>query len=278
MYKWELENLKHYVIVQKVESLKTLKNYVPYGCNETHLKTFVNAMVGNVEVYLYNPENNVRNDLTSKFRTRTNEIIYYEIIRKVKAMYINSLSRPPIHYNFYFEEQGDYYPPLKFYMWGSVFKLHDEKISITWDIGVCYNNLFVSSLERKEQLKSYGDEYERFIASKYEDDNYLVELNGIKKGYNDGGLDLIATKKDKVALVQCKNWSLSNNYKINQKDLRAFVGDCYLYMKDQDLNGKSISFHFIVSHNDILTKSAQIFLNENKFLKFKCVPFERNTV
>jgi Holliday junction resolvase-like predicted endonuclease len=276
MDKWELENCEHYVIVQKVKTLKTLKNYVIDGCNETHLKTFINTMVGNVKVFLYNPKDNTRNDLTSKFRTRSNEIVYYEKIRKAKAMYVAPYSGPPPeYYNFYYEEKGKYFPPLKFYMWGHVFKLHDEKISIIWDAGVCFGNLFVSSLERKKQLDTYGNEYENFVALKYEDNNYHVELNGIKRGVKDGGLDLIATKKDKIVLVQCKNWSLSNNYKINQKDLRAFIGDCYLYMKDRNLHGKTVAFHFIVSHNDILTKSADIFLKQNTFLKFKCVPFEK---
>ncbi|WP_404320257.1 hypothetical protein [Malaciobacter canalis] len=67
---------------------------------------------------------------------------------------------------------------------------------------------------------------------------------------------------------------MSNIYKINQKDIRAFIGDCFLYLKDLDIKGLKVSYHFIVSHNNILTKSAEIFLEQNNFIKFKCVPFE----
>lgn len=69
---------------------------------------------------------------------------------------------------------------------------------------------------------------------------------------------------------------MSNSYKINQKDLRAFVGDCFLYLKDKNLVKRKVSYHYIVSHKDILTKSAEIFLEQNKFIKFKCVPFEES--
>jgi hypothetical protein len=63
---------------------------------------------------------------------------------------------------------------------------------------------------------------------------------------------------------------------INQKDLRAFIGDCYLYLVKNNIKGRKISFHYIASHYDILTKSAEIFLKKNPMIKFKVVPFEKD--
>ena len=155
---------------------------------------------------------------------------------------------------------------LNFFIDGDVYKF---KKSIILDAG-----FFVSSLEDHKKRNHYGNTYEAFISKKYEEQNYQVELNGIKKSFEDGGIDIIATKENSIVLVQCKNWAMSNNYKITQKDLRAFVGDCFLYLKDKPLD-KKVSYHFIVSHEDILTGSAKIFLEKHKFIKFKCVPFEK---
>ena len=47
-----------------------------------------------------------------------------------------------------------------------------------------------------------------------------------------------------------------------------------LSSKDINLEQKKVSYHFIVSHNNILTESAEIFLKQNTFIKFKCVAFE----
>ncbi|MCP4971745.1 MAG: restriction endonuclease [Arcobacter sp.] len=94
--------------------------------------------------------------------------------------------------------------------------------------------------------------------------------------FNDGGLDIITSKGTNLVLVQCKNWKMSNNYKVNQKDIRAYVGDCFLYLQNIEQDYLKVSYHFIVSHNNILTKSAEIFLGQNKFIKFKCVPFENS--
>lgn len=158
----------------------------------------------------------------------------------------------------------------QFFMNNAVYKIKEMSLS-----GV--NSFLSSSLEEHKKRTNYGNAYEFFISKKYEEQNYQVELNGIKKSFEDGGIDIIAIKEDSIVLVQCKNWAMSNNYKITQKDLRAFVGDCFLYLKDKPLD-KKVSYHFIVSHENILTGSAKIFLDKNKFIKFKCVSFDISTI
>jgi hypothetical protein len=278
-------DFKHYVITQKLPYQKTFKNYIVYGSNESHIKKLLNSMVGDVSIYLYNPDDNSRKDLTKKYYTReyNPKTFKYENVVIATARYVPTEWGPePEYFKFYYiydyknlNSNKEYFPPLKFYMKGYVYKLKYKDMEGHLSYNILGHSIFYSNIDDNNKKQNYGNKYENFIASKYEHDNYYVELNGIKRGVKDGGLDLIATKKDKIVLVQCKNWSLSNNYKINQKDLRAFIGDCYLYMKDRNLHGKTVAFHFIVSHNDILTKSADIFLKQNTFLKFKCVPFEK---
>lgn len=271
---------EHYVIVQKLPYLKTLKNYIPYGSNITHIKKLVNSMVGDVEIFLYTPENNSRQNLTSTFITRDFDINICKIenIVLATARYVCSKWGPePEYFNFYYEVKGKYFPSDKFYIAGYTYNLEAKGGLVghlTYDI--TGTSIFFSDLEKHKRKNNSGNSYEKFIGSKYESKDYHVEYNGIEKGVKDGGLDLIATKKDKLVLVQCKNWALSNNFKINQKDLRAFVGDCYLYLRKIDTKNIKVSFHFIVSHNDILTKTAKIFLNEYQIIKFKYVPFEKN--
>ena len=52
------------------------------------------------------------------------------------------------------------------------------------------------------------------------------------------------------------------NKKIENSELLFKLGETNLLLND------------IVSHDNILTKSAEIFLEQNRFIKFKCVPFE----
>lgn len=266
-------NYKHYVIIQELPYLKTIKNYLPFDTNNTHINKIVNCMVGNVKVFLYYPTNNIREDFTKKFYTRFFDINTSKIenIVLAKIVYKCTLHGPPLKYfNFYYELKSIYKPPEKFFIQGNHYKIKDNQITYE----TTGSSIFYSDLSKQEKRNNSGVDYEKFIASKYELNKYHVELNGIKKGVKDGGIDLIAIKKEKIVLVQCKNWALSNSYKINQKDLRAFIGDCYLYLRETNISNRKVSFHFIVSHNNILTKTAEIFLNKNKFIKFKVVPFE----
>lgn len=259
----------YYLIKQSFPYLDTkiIKIYCP--CNETHLKKLISFMIGTIEVYLYNDDNGRREDLTEILGNRKFNIYEhkFELIRMIKMIY---KTRHLTNQYISFYSLEDITPnslPI-FFMNDSVFKIHGGV-----EHGFSSDNLSCR-LEDFKKKKKYGDDYEEFISNKYKNAEYKVELRGIKESFNDGGLDLIAKKNNTIILVQCKNWKMSNSYKINQKDLRAFVGDCFLYLKDKNLEDKKVSYHFIVSHDNILTKSAEIFLKENQFIKFKCVPFE----
>ena len=61
---------------------------------------------------------------------------------------------------------------------------------------------------RSDPLKTKGDKYEIFIGKQFEKKSDLVIYNGLIKGFEDRGIDLIviSSKSKSVNLIQCKNW------------------------------------------------------------------------
>ncbi len=70
--------------------------------------------------------------------------------------------------------------------------------------------------------------------------NKNVIYYGLENGKKDNGIDLIIEDEKNITFVQCKNWVSNDHYKINQKDLRAFIGNCYMFNNNID-NTISIS-------------------------------------
>jgi restriction system protein len=257
----------YYIIRQEVPFLepKIMKIFTPI--NGEHFNTFVSNLVGNISIYLYDGKNNSRKDMTNSYILKEFDMNEYkpELIKERKYGYRNSIYR---YTNFEFYVYiGKKNPELKYFFM-------DGESQFLASGGASMENPFKSSLNNRKKNMNYGNSYEKYIASKYEENDYLVELNGINKNINDGGIDLIAKKDDSLILVQCKNWSMSNKYKINQKDLRAFIGDSFIYMTENELFNKKVSFHFIVSHDNILNEGAIKFLEEQNMVKFKVVAFE----
>lgn len=61
--------------------------------------------------------------------------------------------------------------------------------------------------KRKKTKFEVGRDYERYIGWTYEKDGYEVYYQGIIKGFDDLGRDLIVTKGKEVIVVQCKYWA-----------------------------------------------------------------------
>jgi hypothetical protein len=85
---------------------------------------------------------------------------------------------------------------------------------------------------------------------------------------------LIAENDDKIILVQCKNWIETDNYQIESRDLRAFIGDCYLYLIQNPIK-KQVAFHYIISDYQMLSDSAKDFLKKQTVLQLKETRFEQ---
>lgn len=67
-----------------------------------------------------------------------------------------------------------------------------------------------------ETRAKLGQEYEKYIGRYYRRQGYNINYNGIKKGFDDEGIDIICTKKEEILVIQCKNWAkdkiLHENY------------------------------------------------------------------
>lgn len=257
-----------YLIVQQFAGQKSSnKLYVP--TKEEHVKALADALVGNVSVYLYDKQNRLT-DLTSslgKFEKNVN----VSRVRKVKLALFKSIdgkSNYNLHNLFVYKADD---VPSTIDNGGISFKQNGFK-----DIS-SYENNSQTSKQENYRKKEAGDEYEKFIASKYIEQGYDVVYNGLNKGIKDNGIDLIAHNGEKVILIQCKNWQNTGYKVIYTKDIRAFFGDCFSYTLENDISTKQVAFHFITAHSETMDKSAMAYLERNKYIKYKCVYFELTT-
>ncbi len=87
-----------------------------------------------------------------------------------------------------------------------------------------------TSTQEEDYLKQKGDAYERYIGKQFEAKGDVVIYNGLMRGYEDDGVDIISISMQtkSIHLVQCKNWTkkpmllgdIENIYeKLNRFDL-----------------------------------------------------------
>ena len=84
-------------------------------------------------------------------------------------------------------------------------------------------------------------------------------INHYEKSTDDEGIDIIANKGDITLLVQCKNWNIPQ---ITQKELKEFLGSCYLFLyKNKEYRKRKIRRVFVTKDNDY-SSSAKKLLSE----------------
>lgn len=110
-----------------------------------------------------------------------------------------------------------------------------------------YNKLprvekFQLALERYWQKKKsrweIGRDYERYIGYLYEKSGCNVYYQGIIKGFEDLGRDLIANKGDNIIIIQCKNWSKEAT--IHEKHVFQLFGTTIEYLLKKSEAKKTI--------------------------------------
>jgi restriction system protein len=109
-----------------------------------------------------------------------------------------------------------------------------------------------------------GKTYERQVGQALEMKGYSIEYRGIDLGKEDDGIDLIAHKNDEILLVQCKN----HKYPIKQKDIRAFVGDFCVFLKEHPEYKRERTFAYFFSTSSY-KKSSFIYAKDKNFLVLK---------
>lgn len=113
-----------------------------------------------------------------------------------------------------------------------------------------------------------GRDYERYIGYLYESRGYNVYYQGIIKGLEDLGRDLICVKDNDAIIVQCKYWSKEKQ--IHEKHIFQLYGTLIAYQIDNpDKNSYAC---FVTSTN--LSERAKQFVNKLGMEVFENYPLD----
>ena len=89
--------------------------------------------------------------------------------------------------------------------------------------------------KKKKTSWQIGRDYERYIGYLYESKGWVVNYQGIEKGLEDLGRDLICKKDNKIQVVQCKYWRSERT--IHEKHINQLFGTTVEYfIKSTDFN------------------------------------------
>ncbi|MDD2780702.1 restriction endonuclease [Sulfuricurvum sp.] len=257
--------MSNYYLIQQV-ILKNLKCSFKIRCpsNITHIKKLIKYLTGNVYVYLVNEQDNSKENLTEKLGKT--DFDYHEFLLDFKNI-------DKIFMQFKIRQGHWAQENIVFYSTENIiFDIFFCNGNTTYP---CWSSQYINLLDYTDSSKKIykGLEYEKFIGKKYEIAGYHVRYRGDELGKQDGGIDLLVENDDTIFLVQCKNWIEIDNYQIESRDLRAFIGDCYIYLL-QNIIKKKVSFHYIIGDNQMLSESAKYFLKNQKMLKLQEIRFE----
>jgi hypothetical protein len=89
---------------------------------------------------------------------------------------------------------------------------------------------------KKKTPWQIGRDYERYVGYLYEQKGYHVYYQGIEKGLEDLGRDLICKKDDQVEVIQCKYWR--EDKIIHEKHINQLYGTTIMYYIQNNQNKK----------------------------------------
>ena len=128
----------------------------------------------------------------------------------------------------------------------------------------------------KKSKWQIGRDYELYCGYVYRKEGWNVIQNGIERGLNDLGIDIIATKGNITHIVQCKYWS--QNKEIHENLICQLYGTSRMYEINHKMKFGAVQPMFIT--NIELSKTAQEFANHlgvqvriwklNDFPRIKC--------
>lgn len=104
----------------------------------------------------------------------------------------------------------------------------------------------------------WGYIYEKFVGQKYELEGYHVEHLGLTKGFLDGGMDILISKDDFHAYIQCKFSNKSNVCFGKQKiEWILYKASSYLF---KQYKGIKLNFWLVVPTLDLITQKLQSYI------------------
>lgn len=131
------------------------------------------------------------------------------------------------------------------------------------DLYEIYKQIKIENITKQKMIskRKKGTKYELYIAKYFRNEGYKIYMNGLNNGKKDDGIDIICHKDKETILIQCKNWK----YPIEQKDIRAFIGDCHVYINKNAafLRNRKIRKIFITS-NEETKKAVELYVKENQ--------------
>jgi len=117
--------------------------------------------------------------------------------------------------------------------------------------------------EFKKELKAKGDEYEKYVSGYFRGQGYTIAEHGLDNGKKDYGIDLIVKREKEIIFIQCKNWKVSDEHKIDHRHIKEFIGNCTTYIeKNPMFQMCTIKRYFAIS-DEIMDYTAERFISQN---------------
>lgn len=154
----------------------------------------------------------------------------------------------------------------------------NEKVLFARLKGRVYNGVSFEKIHilgwRDKLLKNYlrkGRDFEEYTVQHYIKQKYNITKNFLK-GKNDEGIDIIAFKGEELLLIQCKNWEIPL---ITQKELKEFLGSCYIFLyKYAQYRKMKVRRIFVSSSLDISESADRLINSISPFLELQILPFK----
>jgi len=122
----------------------------------------------------------------------------------------------------------------------------------------------------------WGYIYEKYVGQKYEEEGFQVEYLGLHKGFLDGGMDIVISKDDFKAYIQCK-FSTKSRACFGKQKIEWILYNASSFLSKQ-YKDKKLNFWLVVPTLALIKKELQeYFLSKNNFqdkvkLELKTIP------
>ncbi|MGA2797061.1 MAG: restriction endonuclease [Thermoguttaceae bacterium] len=162
-----------------------------------------------------------KREFQKKFLITRNFIKYYEALFPWLHDFVGEDIDELLVQAFQQSKEGeDEYDPVRTYLTQGEY----EKLSVTERNQRALDRYW----SKKKTSWQLGRDYERFIGYLYEQKGYYVYYQGIEKGLEDLGRDLICKKDNQVEIVQCKYWR--DDRIIHEKHINQLFGTTIEYL------------------------------------------------
>jgi len=119
------------------------------------------------------------------------------------------------------------------------------------------------SPSRRKTLWQVGVDFERFVGYQYEKEGFKVEFHGATSGREDLGIDLICTKRNEVAIVQCKRLAAVKEIPVRENVVAQIYGAAEFYRLKKRLS-KGVIVKPVLVTSYILSDQAREFADHLK--------------